>query len=462
MLRQIRSVPIGTARVIGRPRQPIGIQKPRGQIYTELALFALGATGSYSVRIVGMLPANEILLLPLLPVILFVHGRRAFRREYLWFYVLALAWLFGTIVGDLYLGSESARSMKGIARVLFFILDFIVLTIVINKDGRRTIIFLLSIFVQMALIIQYFRGDFLTQWKFGGSSIVTITALLISCYYYSRRRYWVYFLIVLGLAVLNLIFAFRSQIATDFVSAALILPIFDQSKTVGRRAPQIKNFLKIALLLALAGGAAILADRAIKFAAGKGLFDESVTQKFETQENGRFGVLVGGRPETLVAIQAIRDSPIIGHGSFAVDSKYVALKQQLQYEYGYSDTDMPEDSEEPTIPTHSHLTMAWVESGIFGGIFWIFVLGLTFRGLIKISLTRPPLAPIYSYLLLNFVWNVLYSPFGSVNRMWAAFFILLSYNLLEPRTRQTSLARQDKDLIPVRRPVMRARVGLVG
>ena len=161
-------------------------------------------------------------------------------------------------------------------------------------------------------------------------------------------------------------------------------------------------------------------------------------------------------------IQAIRDSPIIGHGSFAVDSKYVALKQQLQYEYGYSDTDMPEDSEEPTIPTHSHLTMAWVESGIFGGIFWIFVLGLTFRGLIKISLTRPPLAPIYSYLLLNFVWNVLYSPFGSVNRMWAAFFILLSYNLLEPRTRQTSPARQDKNLIPVRRPVMRARVGLVG
>ncbi len=106
-----------------------------------------------------------------------------------------------------------------------------------------------------------------------------------------------------------------------------------------RASPPINNFIKIALLLALAGGAAFLADRAIKFAADIGLFDESVTQKFQTQANGKFGVLVGGRPETLVAIQAIRDSPIIGHGSFAIDPKYLELKQELQYEYGYSDTD---------------------------------------------------------------------------------------------------------------------------
>jgi O-antigen ligase len=453
---------VGTVKVIGRRRQPTKIWESREQFFTELMLFALGAAGSYSVNLVGSLPGNEILIFPLLPVLLLARGRRALRREYLWFYVLALAWLFGTIVVDLYRGSPSTKSIKGIARVIFFIMDFSTLAILLNRSARRMIIFLLSIFVQMALIIRYFRGDFPTQWKFGGSSIVTITALLISCYFYSRRRYWAYFFIVLGLAALNLVFAFRSQIATDFVSAALILPIFGKSKEPGRRGPPINDLLKIALLLALAGGAAFLADRAIRFAADIGLFEESVTQKFQTQANGKFGVLVGGRPETLVAIQAIRDSPIIGHGSFAVDPKYLKLEQQLQYEYGYSETDMPNDSEEPGIPTHSHLTMAWVESGIFGGIFWIFVLGLTFRGIIKVSLTRPALAPIYSYLLLNFVWNVCYSPFGSVNRMWAAYFILLSYNLLGPRTPQASTARRNKALIPVRRPLTRERVGLVG
>ena len=453
---------VGTTRVIGRRRQPTKIWESREQCFSELALFTLGAAGSYGISLVGMLPGNEILLFPLLPVLILMHGRRAFRREYLWFYVLALAWLFGTIVGDLYRGSSSAQSIKGIARVVFFILDFTMLAILINKSERRMIIFLLSIFVQMALIMRSLRADFLTQWKFGGSSIVTITALLISCYFYSRRRYWAYFFIVSGVAVLNLVFAFRSQIATDFVSAALILPIFSQAKQLGRQRRPNHEFLKIALLLVLAGGAALLADRAIKFVASIGLLDENVALKFQRQASGKFGVLVGGRPETLVAIQAIRDSPIIGHGSFAVDRKYLQLEQTLQYEYGYTDEDTAQESDNDSIPTHSHLTTAWVESGIFGGIFWIFVLGLTFRGIIKISLTRPALAPLYSYLLLNFVWNVCYSPFGSVNRMWAAYFILLGYNIVGSPTPQASKARRNDARILLRRPPTRVRVGLVG
>ena len=126
-------------------------------------------------------------------------------------------------------------------------------------------------------------------------------------------------------------------------------------------------------------------------------------------------MLFGGRPETLVAIQAIRDSPIIGHGSFAADVRYSNWRQQLQYEYGYSDTDTAEELEYPVIPTHSHLTMAWVESGILGGLLWIYILVLTIRALFRLALTRPNFAPLYSYLLVNFVWDILYSPFGSVN-----------------------------------------------
>ncbi len=131
--------------------------------------------------------------------------------------------------------------------------------------------------------------------------------------------------------------------------------------------------------------------QAIKFAAEKGFFDEDVAAKFNTQSEGKLGVLFGGRPETLVAIQAIRDSPIIGHGSFAVDQRYLELKQDIQYEYGYTDIDTPEDIENPTIPTHSHLTMAWVESGIFGGLFWMYILVLAIRAIFRIALLRPNL-----------------------------------------------------------------------
>src|ERR1700733_15599864 len=191
--------------------------------------------------------------------------------------------------------------------------------------------------------------------------------------------------------------------------------------------------VRILTLLILAGGAAYPANASIKYAAAHNFFDESQNEKFISQSQGDYGVLVGGRPETLVAIQAIRDSPIIGHGSFPEGMKYIQMKQDIQYEHGYSDSDEPPDVETltPVIPPHSHLTLAWVEGGILGGLCWIYILILTLRGTLRVTALRPNLAPLYSYLLLSFLWDILYSPFGSVNRIRAAFYILLSYSLLK-------------------------------
>ena len=439
-------MPLATARVIGRRHQPFRIWNSREHFFTELGLFVLGAAGAYSINLVGSLPGDEILILPLLPVLLLTKGRRAFRRDYLWFYILVGAWLFGTIAGDLYLGSPLQNSIKGVARVVFFAFDFMALAILINDKPRRVIIFALSIVAVMLMIMRQFRGEFLTQWKFGGSSSVTLLALLVSSHFYVRRKYWVCVCISLAVAGMNLVLAFRSQIGIDLVSLALILPIFSQTRaSIGGRTSRLRNSLKLIVLLALAGGAAYLANQAIKFAAGKGLFEESISQKFETQAGGKFGVLVGGRPETLVAIQAIRDSPIIGHGSFAVDPKYLKMKQDIAYEYGYSETDEPEDTEVDAIPTHSHLTMAWVESGILGGLLWIYLLVLTIRGVLVIPFLRPHFAPLYSYMLMNFMWDIIYSPFGNVNRIWAAYIILICYFLLKTpvaNRRSSSLPRK--------------------
>jgi hypothetical protein len=322
--------------------------------------------------------------------------------------------------------------MKGIARVVFFGLDFMLLAILINNRTRRMIIFALSIAAVMLVFSREFRGDFLTEWKFGISSSVTVLALLGCSYYYARKKYRNCILIYLVIVVLNLKFAFRSQMVVDLVAAVLTIPIFDRiGLPAGARSSNMAKTLKPILLLALAGGAAFLASETIKFAAKQGFFDEDVAEKFESQSQGKLGVLFGGRPETLVAIQAIRDSPIIGHGSFAADQRYLDLKADLMYENGYSDTDESEDAFGNAIPTHSHLTMAWVESGILGGVLWIYILVLVIRAIVRVTTLRPPLSPLYCYLLVNFVWDILYSPFGSINRLWGAYLILLSFHLLQ-------------------------------
>jgi hypothetical protein len=260
------------------------------------------------------------------------------------------------------------------------------------------------------------------------------------------------------MAGLNLIYGFRSQLAIHFVAAVLILPLFGQAQTRRDGSRSGHNAFKILMLLVLAGGAAYAANETIKYAARRGFFDESTQAKFETQAKGDYGVLVGGRPETLVAIQAIQDSPIIGHGSFPFGPQYLQLEQDIQYEHGYSDTDEPEDVQFKVIPTHSHLTLGWVESGILGGIFWIYVLVLTLRAVFRLSAVRPQLAPLYVYLLVSFLWDILYSPFGSVNRIWAAFYILLSYHVLNtPVVDALRVRRQKTNLIHSGRELRLAR-----
>jgi len=444
-------MPIATARLTGIRSRPFGYRPRREPLWSsrqaflsDAALFLLGAAGAYSFSIVGALPYSEAIMLAMLPVLLLTRGRRAFDRQYLLFYILAGGWFLGTQIADIYNGIPAYNRMKGTARVVFFILDFMTLAILINNKSRKILVFALSLGTLLFLSSLAFSYDFLLQWKFGLSHAFAMLALLISAYFYKRRRYWVCFAITLVLAGINFRYGFRSQLVIHVIAAILILPIFDSAQTQASSARGYQNTVRVLVLLALSGGVAFAANAAIKFAAEKGIFDEATNAKFQTQSEGDYGVLVGGRPETLVAIQAIRDNPIIGHGSFPFGLKYLQLKQDIQYEHGYSDTDEPEDTELPIIPTHSHLTMAWVEGGILGGICWIYIFVLVLRGVLRLTVLRPHLAPLYSYLLVNFLWDILYSPFGSVNRMRAAFFILLSYFIL----------RSPLKTVEVRRPIL--------
>jgi hypothetical protein len=456
-----RQTPLPPKNIVRRSVRPqrIPIWSSREAFFTDLGLFTLGVAGAYSVPIVGSLPGCEFILLPLLPVLLLYKGSRAFKREYFWFYTLVGAWLLGTLIADVYASSPMEVRLKGTARVIFFLLDFMALAILISNKTRRMIIFALGVAALMALSSRNWLPNLDVVWKFGMGEAVAIVALLVSSYFYGRGRFGICFLISFVLAGVNLAYGYRSQLAVHFVSAVLILPLTRDSWTRRSGSRGEQNILRMAIVLLLAGGAAYAANAAIKYAARSGFFDESTQLKFETQAQGDYGVLFGGRPETLVALQAILDSPFIGHGSFPYGPEYIQMRQDLMYEHGYSDSDEPKEDEIPVIPTHSHLTMAWVEGGILGGICWIYILALTLRAAFRLSVEHPPFAPLYCYLLVAFLWDILYSPFGSVNRILAAFYILLSYNLLkssvEPllnrRRQQVDFRRASRRLTPARR-----------
>jgi hypothetical protein len=141
----------------------------------------------------------------------------------------------------------------------------------------------------------------------------------------------------------------------------------------------------VGLLIVLSLAAVWGSQQILKTAVNAGLFSESDQQKYEQQSQGKLGILFGGRPEGLVAARAIMDSPFLGHGSYAVDYKYYELLQEYRYRFGYAEGDEVDDVEDPGIPTHSHLTMSWVEGGFLASFFWFYMLLLIARGVIRLT-----------------------------------------------------------------------------
>jgi hypothetical protein len=125
------------------------------------------------------------------------------------------------------------------------------------------------------------------------------------------------------------------------------------------------------------------------------------------------------------------DAPILGHGSWAKDFKYAEMLTDLQTQMGIqTDLEDVEEQGKGSIPTHSHLMGAWVQAGIFGAIFWVYVFWIAIKGLLRISVARPPLAPFYATMLAGLFWDIAFSPFASTRRMTESLLIVIVVNLL--------------------------------
>jgi O-antigen ligase len=193
---------------------------------------------------------------------------------------------------------------------------------------------------------------------------------------------------------------------------------YSVSRNVGTKV-NVVSLVKSALLM---GAVAFVVAEGYGYAAGEGWLGEESKQKYEAQAGGKFGVLLGGRVELFASTLAIIDSPLIGHGSWAKDPKYATglLEQLAAYDY-----EIPREIKTDLIPTHSYLFGAWVESGIVGAIFWLWVLFFVFKILLILHKTKDTLVPLVAFVGFEMLWNVLFSPFGAGGRVYVAYHLVL-------------------------------------
>jgi hypothetical protein len=291
---------------------------PRAQSSNRLSdrdflAFAIPLGLGFEIQAIGeVFPADLLVVLTF--VLLLASGRiRIPDRPARTALALYVVWLAGQAITDFVRRTPGENIARGWAMIILSAISFVTIYILIGDSRRRLILFAAGMTAGIA--VRYFVDpvDFALSdpWKFGYGLGVTLT-MVLGAVAMHRRALFASAIVMLAGAI-NLIKAYRSM-ALICVAAASIVA----GQQVRRRFPRAGSAM---LALIFASGSLGLARGYGSLASG-GSLGFKAQQKYDTQSSGALGVILGGRGDVVAALLAIRDSPIIGHGSWATDPNY--------------------------------------------------------------------------------------------------------------------------------------------
>jgi O-antigen ligase len=434
-------------------REPVSSERPIARLTLlslggDMLTFLIATLAFFFVRIVGQLYISEIILLAFLPIFIILHPKRVFRPGLRAIFALMGLWFISQVLTDIYRRTEIQDWMRGDSTIIFFAVDLLSLSILLGNSQRRRIIFIAGLAIG-SMIGSKFEPVFdysADPWKWIYSMGTSLAILLVSCYFYRSRRYFITGLLLAGIAAVNLVMNFRSPVLMFLVTMVLVLPIVPERIGRLRLLPRAGSVARLAVLAGLALGAAGAAAGLVHVATSAGWLSEEAQAKNEIQSQSKGGLLLSGRPEIYVSSKAVWDSPILGHGSWAKDFKYTEMLYDIGNKNGFESDDLQEveDSSQGLIPTHSHLMGAWVQAGVLGAVFWAYILWLVFKGLVRVLIARPALTPLYTWMFIDLLWSIPFSPFANTGRVSEALMIVIIVDLLESSPPAVGALRQPR------------------
>jgi hypothetical protein len=400
---------------------------PWGGRLADLLAIAIPLSQFAEFNIVGRLFAPDIMLLALLPFVLFSRGRVLTKGMPGMFLVMGFVWLLGQILTDLVRSIPFEDYSRGWAMIGFTLTNFMVLYVLLSESSRRIILYTFGfagggILTYVLNPSIYAVGE---PWKFGYGFGVTVLVVLVAVLFVYQSRYSFACLVLFCAATLNLYEGVRSMAGICFLAAAyLIVQRTAHDRQNSGTGMSFGNAVAVFAILVLASVAMF---QMYGYCASNGLLGNKAWEKYEIESSGRYGILVGGRPEFIAGLEAVMESPILGHGSWAKDWRYGGRAEAIRANLGYGDVG-PSDTW--VIPSHSHLIGAWVDAGILGAIFWLWVLFLPLRVLRTLYLRATPLAPLIAFFAIVLIWDIMFSPYGAERRFMTPFYLVVMLSFL--------------------------------
>lgn len=339
----------------------------------------------------------------------------------------AFVWALAQLASDIFNETDLLDSVKGVLTPILFLCTILGLVNYFRMNLQRLPSALLGVTISRLLSVILLPGDYAQDnlWKWGlGSGILSLVVIYASFFQRSKVTLTLFVLIMI-IFIVSLSFSARSLAGIPLIAFLLYYLVRSGkqvwfSRIFGGRWGRAKLLIAAVPLILVTD---ILLGMFFSSEFVLSNFSSETAEKYRAQASANYGILLGGRSEILISSRAFFDSPLLGHGSWARDKTGEYLKEYLGLVAEMKNTLEEGGStlyERGLIPVHSYLMGGFVWAGLFGGLFWIYVLDMTIKNFIRFM----PQLPYYYYLgMLGLAWNIFFSPFGASARWGTAVFL---------------------------------------
>lgn len=378
----------------------------------------IGLFSFVKIRLVGVISVSELLLLSMY---VFYPSIRSVENKYVKrLFIFAVLWCLGSLISNIYNDSEQINLIKGVIFILLFIAIIPPIYNLFSDKPARLLFFFIGsgisyyfspYFNPDAEVAERLMSDVFHYYRY----LAVINALGFYLYYKGYHKIGIF--LCFGFAFYGLFNLARNPFIIGSIAVLLILVCRKINGSYREIIFQYKSKIpKIFLTLFIT---LLSVNYIYETLALNGTLGEDAKNKYIVQ-SASGGLLEGGRGETFMGIELIRRNPIIGYGSYAKD-KTGSFFSEYYREHGLNNGD--EGLENMLLPSHSHIVGAWMQDGILGGIFWLFVLWMCWKIFISgCFIFESRLLCLLMFQFYSLLWNIMFSPFS--DRVSVAAFLI--------------------------------------
>lgn len=342
-------------------------------------------------------------------------------KYFKWFYVFGLIWFMAQFYSDLINNRDSLSTKKILAQIVVTIILFYWAHNWFQLENSILTAFLLGYCI--SVVPNYFltpniliKAD---SWKFCFGPAVTILLLL----WYSKYH------INLLVQILTIIPLVYTDILLGSRALALVSSISWITCGFSRLIFKKKINIFISLLIVVLMG--LLSSNIYQqmLLSGRLGADQQIKAN---QQFGAGPLILVARSELLYEVATIKKYMLIGTGSNPnitsdISNEVNSLSAKLGINmngtaaYQYLKTT-------GKIPQHSLLFSFWMSGGILAALFWIYLLVILSRWMIKIRIDNAEYFYLSRFLYVGFIWNFFFSPLGAGQRVLLAITVAVIFH----------------------------------